>query len=89
METGKKPRFKQRKKNPELGRGSFGVVYVGQWIEADGDKIPAACKEFTRCPDDFHREYKIIKELNHLFVIKLYGTWEIDSKRFEVSKNYY
>lgn len=67
-----------------LGRGSDGIVYAGEWITENGDKIPAACKEF-KCTKDFHREYDTLKNLNHLFVIKLYGTWKINSKiRFEI-----
>ena len=66
-----------------LGEGGFGKVCQGTMKTEKDDTWKVACKEMLYNGYDhyFEREVGIWKELNHLFLVKLFGLTEVKSKR--------
>ena len=63
------------------GSGSFGTVYGGKWVNEKGKEIPAACKIFRKgTSEDLDKEFQALRQLDHLFVIKCFGTCNIESE---------
>jgi serine/threonine protein kinase len=64
-----------------LGGGSYGKVYKGKF-DRGGEIVKAAYKEVCLEAADkkaiarFDREVSLLKDLNNLFVVDFYGTFE-------------
>jgi serine/threonine protein kinase len=63
-----------------LGRGGFGKVYRGSWTQ-NGDQVPAAIKsiQHTNSEEEFQREIDLLRQMDHLFVVKFLGSTVVDS----------
>ena len=63
-----------------LGRGGFGEVYRGSWSQ-NGDQLPAAIKsiQHTNSEEEFQREINLLRQMDHLFVVKFLGSTIVDS----------
>ncbi|XP_074541463.1 protein tyrosine kinase 2 beta, b isoform X2 [Halichoeres trimaculatus] len=65
-----------------LGEGFFGEVYDGVYKKADGDRVNVAVKTCKDCSPDvmekFMSEAVIMKNLDHVHIVKLIGIIEDD-----------
>ena len=61
----------------ELGKGEFGVVYKGEWVDAPQGVLQVAVKSL--CKQEEENKYKLLKEaaimgqFSHPHVVRLYG----------------
>lgn len=69
--------FQELKIGIQLGDGSFGVVYKGEWNRADGASLPVAVKilkedlvQQQAVYDDFVREVEAMQSLQHECLIR-------------------
>lgn len=64
-----------------IGKGSYGVVYSGPWTFKNGEQIQAAFKTFNNTTlESFEKEKEAMCKLDHLFIVKYYGTCAFESK---------
>ncbi|XP_043946330.1 protein-tyrosine kinase 6-like [Protopterus annectens] len=61
----------------KIGSGNFGEVYEGLWRNTMKVAIKVIKKDITK-DDDFQKEVKIMKQLNHKNILKLYAVSSID-----------
>lgn len=67
----------------KLGNGSYGVVHSGPWTTNNGNEIQAAFKIFQSTKlEDFEKEKETMCKLDHLFVVKYYGSCTIGSEKY-------
>lgn len=71
------------KSKGKLGEGSYGKVVSGNWTTKTGAIIPAAGKILLCVGNEvqFEKEFQILQDLDHLFIVSCFGMCNIKSKK--------
>jgi serine/threonine protein kinase len=63
-----------------LGEGGFGKVYYGQRISgAIPNQVALKSTQYNNKEDDFKKEILLLEQMDHLYVVKFYGLYVIES----------
>ncbi len=71
-----------------MGRGAYGVVYLGRMIEAPHEYrvVKVISKKYVKNPEALQSEIQILRKLDHPNIIKLYEVFEDEKNLYLVQE---